>query len=111
MQRARAVDRLCQTEDERQGERLKSALRDSIAHDFRTPLTSIKASVTDLLAAQPNHSPQQEELLTIINEECDRLNHLVQEASDMAKLEAGEFELHFESVPVVALFDAALQHQ
>ena len=111
MERARAVEQLGETEAERQGERLKSALLDSIAHDFRTPLTSIKASVTDLLAAQPKHTPQQEELLTIINEECDRLNHLVQEASDMAKLEAGEFELHFESVPVVALIDAALQRQ
>jgi two-component system, OmpR family, sensor histidine kinase KdpD len=111
MERARAVEQLGETEAERQGERLKSALLDSIAHDFRTPLTSIKASVTDLLAGQPNHTPQQEELLTIINEECDRLNHLVQEASDMAKLEAGEFELHFESVPVVALIDVALQHQ
>ncbi len=111
MERARAIEQLGETEAERQGERLKSALLDSIAHDFRTPLTSIKASVTDLLAGQSNHTPQQEELLTIINEECDRLNHLVQEASDMAKLEAGEFELHFESVPVVTLIDAALQHQ
>ena len=41
--------RLSETEAERQGERLKSALLDSIAHDFRTPLTSIKAAVTDLL--------------------------------------------------------------
>src|SRR6516225_1629110 len=92
MERARAVEQLGETEAERQGERLKSALLDSIAHDFRTPLTSIKASVTDLLAAQPKHTPQQEELLTIINEECDRLNHLVEEAAEMAKLEAGEFE-------------------
>jgi two-component system sensor histidine kinase KdpD len=111
MERARAIEQLGETEAERQGERLKSALLDSIAHDFRTPLTSIKASVTDLLDAQPNHTPQQRELLTIINEECDRLNHLVEEAADMAKLEAGEFELHFEAVHVSAIIDAALQRQ
>jgi two-component system, OmpR family, sensor histidine kinase KdpD len=110
MERARAIEQLGETEAERQGERLKSALLDSIAHDFRTPLTSIKASVTDLLAAVQDHNPQHQELLTIINEECDRLNRLVQEASDMAKLEAGEFELHFESLPVLALIDAALRH-
>ena len=52
MERARAVEQLGETEAERQGERLKSALLDSIAHDFRTPLTAIKAAVTDLLAAQ-----------------------------------------------------------
>ena len=52
IERARAVEQIGETEAERQGERLKSALLDSIAHDFRTPLTSIKAAVTDLLGPQ-----------------------------------------------------------
>jgi two-component system, OmpR family, sensor histidine kinase KdpD len=110
IERARAVEQLGESEADRQGERLKSALMDSIAHDFRTPLTSIKAAVTTLLAG-PNSDPQQgHELLTIINEECDRLNHLVEEASEMAKLEAGEFELHLETVHVEEMIDRALQH-
>jgi two-component system sensor histidine kinase KdpD len=33
----------------RQSERLKSALLDAVAHDLRTPLTSIKSSITTLL--------------------------------------------------------------
>jgi two-component system sensor histidine kinase KdpD len=109
IERARAVEQLSETEAERQGERLKSALLDSIAHDFRTPLTSIKAAVTDLLGPQQGQNPRQQELLTIINEECDRLNHLVEEAAEMAKLEGGEFELHFESVPVVSLVETSVQ--
>src|SRR6202040_4152013 len=52
VERARAVEQLSQTEAERQGERLKSALLDSVTHDFRTPLTSMKAAVTSLLASQ-----------------------------------------------------------
>jgi two-component system, OmpR family, sensor histidine kinase KdpD len=110
IERARAVEQLSETEAERQGERLKSALLDSIAHDFRTPLTAIKAAVTDLLAPAGREVSQENELLTIINEECDRLNHLVEEASEMAKLEAGEFELHFEPVAALSLIDAALEH-
>jgi two-component system, OmpR family, sensor histidine kinase KdpD len=111
MERARAIEQLSETEAERHGERLKSALLDSIAHDFRTPLTSIKAAITDLLESPANQNPQHHhELLTIINEECDRLNHLVEEAAEMAKLEAGEFELHLESVPVATLVDTSLQH-
>jgi two-component system sensor histidine kinase KdpD len=110
IERARAIEQLGVTEAERQGERLKSALLDSIAHDFRTPLTSIKAAVTGLIEPSANYSPQQSELLTIINEECDRLNHLVEEAADMAKLEAGEFELHFAAVPVLSIIEAAIQH-
>jgi len=110
IERARAVEQLSETEAERQGERLKSALLDSIAHDFRTPLTSIKAAVTDLLTSSPTQTAQRSELLTIINEECDRLNHLVEEAAEMAKLEAGEFELHFEALPVSTLVDSSLEH-
>src|SRR6266446_914869 len=90
IQRARAVEQLSQTEAERQGERLKSALLDSVTHDFRTPLTSMKAAVTSLLVTEESVTPQNHELLSIINEECDRLNHLVEEAAEMARLEAGE---------------------
>ncbi len=110
IERTRAIEQIGETEAERQGERLKSALLDSIAHDFRTPLTAIKAAVTDLLGSTSPEKPQQDELLTIINEECDRLNHLVEEAAEMARLEAGEIQLHLEPVAVSTLIDLALQH-
>jgi two-component system sensor histidine kinase KdpD len=108
IERARAVEQLSQTEAERQGERLKSALLDSVTHDFRTPLTSMKAAVTSLLASGKTDAAQRQELLSIINEECDRLNHLVEEASEMARLEAGEIELHFAPTPVQEIVQEAL---
>ena len=107
IERARAVEQLGQTEAERQGERLKSALLDSITHDFRTPLTSMKAAVTSLLASTDSNAT---ELLTIINEECDRLNHLVEEAAEMAKLEAGELTLDLAPVSTGEIIEAALAH-
>jgi two-component system sensor histidine kinase KdpD len=110
MERARAVEQIGETEAERQGERLKSALLDSIAHDFRTPLTAIKAAATDLLASSSTQNHQQHELLTIINEECDRLNHLVEEATEMARLEAGELQLHLKPLSVAEIIEAAVQH-
>ena len=108
IERARAVEKLGETEAERQGERLKSALLDSIAHDFRTPLTSIKAAATSLLAEKNTDADQRQELLSIINEECDRLNRLVEEAAEMSRLEAGEFELQLAPVPITDIIDAAL---
>jgi two-component system sensor histidine kinase KdpD len=108
IERARAVEKLGETEAERQGERLKSALLDSIAHDFRTPLTSIKAATTSLLAAETPDAAQRKELLTIINEECDRLNRLVEEAAEMSRLEAGEFELNLVPTQLGAIIQAAL---
>jgi two-component system, OmpR family, sensor histidine kinase KdpD len=108
IERARAVEQLGQTEAERQGERLKSALLDSITHDFRTPLTSMKAAVSSLLSSFSSDGTHTRELLSIINEECDRLNRLVEEAGEMAKLEAGEITLDLESVPVEEIIEAAL---
>src|SRR5712664_1964878 len=108
IERARAVEQLSQTEAERQGERLKSALLDSVTHDFRTPLTSMKAAVTSLLASGEVVVPQAHELLSIINEECDRLNHLVEEAAEMARLEAGEIELHYAPTSMEEIIQGAL---
>jgi two-component system, OmpR family, sensor histidine kinase KdpD len=110
IERARAVEELGQTEAERQGDRLKSALLDSVTHDFRTPLTSMKAAVTSLLTSSNSVSAQSRELLTIIDEECDRLNHLVEEAGEMAKLEAGEVALDLAPTPANEIIEAALAH-
>lgn len=108
IERARAVEQLSKTEADRQGERLKSALLDSITHDFRTPLTSIKASATTLLSTGGQDAAQRQELLSVIDEECDRLNRLVAEAAEIAQLESGEVELEFSPVPVEQIIDTAL---
>jgi two-component system sensor histidine kinase KdpD len=110
IERARNVELLGKAEADRQGERLKSALLDSITHDFRTPLTSIKASITTLLSNGAAGTASQKELLVVINEECDRLNHLVEEAAEMARLEAGEVELKLEPVSAREIVEAALAH-
>jgi two-component system sensor histidine kinase KdpD len=109
IERARTVEQLSKTEADRQSERLKATLLDAIGHDFRTPLTSIKASVTSLLSNRNATFPQQEELLTVIDEESDRLNHLIQEAAEMARLEAGEIELELRPVLIPELIEAALK--
>jgi two-component system sensor histidine kinase KdpD len=110
IERARAIEQLGQTEAERQGERLKSALLDSITHDFRTPLTSMKAAVSSLLSSLPSTATPNHELLSIINEECDRLNRLVDEAGEMAKIEAGEIALNLEPVAVAEIIQTAVGH-
>jgi two-component system, OmpR family, sensor histidine kinase KdpD len=68
-------------------------LLDSVTHEFRTPLTSIKASVTTLLSGGSLDEQGRRELLTVIDEETDRLNRLVGEAAEMAQLDSGMFKL------------------
>ena len=109
-ERARAVEELGKTEAAREGERLKSALLDSVTHDFRAPLTSIKASVTSLLSSHDATKAEQHELLTVIDEECDRLNQLVGDAAEMARLDAGEFELDLQATSINAIVSAALEY-
>src|SRR5665213_2749564 len=108
IERAHAIEMVGKTEAAREGERLKSALLDAITHDFRTPLTSMKASVTSLLSPAKLDGAQRDELLNIIDEECDRLNRLVGEAAEMARLEAGEVKLQLENVRADDLIAGAL---
>jgi len=92
-ERAGAVEKLGKAEAARESEQLRSALLDSVTHEFRTPLTAIKASVTSLLSNPSLDETQRLELLTVVNEESDRLNHLVGEAAEMAQLDAHKVEL------------------
>jgi two-component system sensor histidine kinase KdpD len=109
IERARAVEQLGQTEASREGERLRTALLDSVTHALRTPLTSIKASVTNLLSNPALNDSQRRELLTIINEESDRLNRLVGEAAEMAQLDSGEVKLRLEAHSVSEIVSVALK--
>jgi len=91
-----------------ESESLKLVFLDAITHDFKSPLTSIKASVTGLLDNLETDREQRKELLTIIDEECDRINELVNEASEIARLESGEMKLDLASHSVEELISAAL---
>jgi K+-sensing histidine kinase KdpD len=94
-----AVDRAKQAEVLEQSEKLKSALLDAVTHDLRTPLTSIKASVTTLLAEVEGDEPvaldqeARHEFLVVINEEADRLNRFVENLVELASIEAGAMRL------------------
>ena len=108
VERAGAVEKLAHAEANRESERLRSILLDSVTHDFRTPLTSIKVSAQSLLGGAELDEPQRRELLTVIDEESDRLNRLVGEAAEMAQLDAGALELRIEPHHIREAIDAAL---
>jgi len=88
IERAGVIEKLSKAEAARESENLRAALLDSVTHELRTPLTGIKAAVTTLMSALPLDEGQRKELLTVINEESDRLNRLVGEAAEMAQLDA-----------------------
>jgi len=61
----------------READRLKDALLASVSHDLRTPLTTIKALAHDLAAAG-------DEQAAVIEQEADRLNHMVADLLDLS---------------------------
>jgi two-component system sensor histidine kinase KdpD len=108
IERASAFEKLSRAEASRESEQLRSVLLDSVTHEFRTPLTAIKASVTSLLGTSIHPPPETHELLTIINEESDRLNRLIGEAAEMAQLDANKVEFNFVAASVRPIVGEAL---
>lgn len=93
LERARGQAAAARAEAARQGEELKSTLLDAIAHEFKTPLTSIKAAASAMLSSVAPQDPEAHELVTIIDEEADRLERLVSEALHMVRVEGGKIQL------------------
>jgi two-component system sensor histidine kinase KdpD len=90
LDRARLDARARNAQLDAETNQLRAAMFSSVTHDLRTPLASIKAGVTSLLDAAVHHDPAQErELLTTILEETDRLNRLVGNLLDLARIRAG----------------------
>jgi two-component system, OmpR family, sensor histidine kinase KdpD len=110
LERAASQSAVNRAEIARQSEELKSTLLDAIAHEFKTPLTSIKAVTTDLLSGSSHSLPQpQRELVTIADESADRLSKLVTEAIQLARAEGGTFHLNRGEHFVKSLISASMR--
>ncbi|HEY6769242.1 MAG TPA: ATP-binding protein [Candidatus Sulfotelmatobacter sp.] len=109
IERAHTVEKLTKTEAARESERLRSMLLDSVTHEFRTPLTSIKASAETLLSNVQLATSDRVDLLTVINEETDRLDRLIGEAAEVAQLDSHQLEFHFAPHSIREAIDAALE--
>lgn len=95
------------TEAVRQSEHLKSVLLDALAHEFVTPLTSIKGAITAIRSEFP-HPPEEDDLLTVAEEESDKLNSVVNEYVDMARIEPGKTRIRRRRVAVSDFVQSSL---
>ena len=102
--RYRAFANESRIERERQTEQLRATVLDSLAHEYKTPLTAIRAASTGL-AEMGRLSPGQSELVSLISEQTELLNELTTRLLTTASLDAVDVTLHVEPVGVPALIE------
>jgi PAS domain S-box-containing protein len=93
----------------RRVDELRNDLVSTVAHELRTPLTSLRMAVHLCLeqAAGPL-TEKQADLLHAAREECERLQAMVDELLDLARIQSGRIELHRARIAPATLIDAAV---
>ncbi len=109
LERSTALDRYSRVEAAREGERLRSALLDSVTHELRTPLTAIRAAATSLLSQPSLEESQRHEMFAILDEESARLDRLIGQAVEMAQLDTDGIEVRPRLQPLQEVIDMALE--
>jgi PAS domain S-box-containing protein len=84
-------------------ERSRADLVSTVAHELRSPLTSVKGFTATLLAKWPRFTDDQKRvMLETVNADADRVTRLITELLDVSRIEAGRIELHRELVDVAS---------
>jgi two-component system sensor histidine kinase KdpD len=105
LERARAQELAHEVEMTRRSEQLRSTLIDAMAHEFKTPLTSIRATTTLLLDKTEQSRENQMELLRIADEEAQHLGTLIEDTVEMARLDAGYIKINCEELDIFEIIE------
>jgi two-component system sensor histidine kinase KdpD len=94
----------------KEADKLKTALLSMVSHDFRSPLTGIKAAVSALLQESPQEldSAEAKQLLQGIEQEADRINRMVGNILNLSRLEADAWKPELESSSLAEIIGSAL---
>ncbi len=109
LEQRRLRAKAAEAETRAEADQLRTAILRAVSHDLRTPLASIKASSTSLLADDIDWSPaQQRDFVETIDEEADRLDRLVGNLLDMSRIESGALAVSSRAVGLEEVVGLAL---
>ena len=92
-----------------ESERLRNSLLAALSHDLRTPLTVLVGVADTLVNSRPHLSADQLDLAGTIRDQALRMNSLVENLLDMARLQAGEVRLQRQWQPLEAVVGSAIK--
>ena len=110
LRRQRLADAAAELEIARRSDELKSALLDSVSHDLRTPLATMRAAAGTLGdPAVPVSEAERVRLGQAIDTEAERLNRLVGNLLDMSRVDSGALKPELEVLPLSAVLDPIVE--
>jgi two-component system sensor histidine kinase KdpD len=109
LERDRLAQEATSAEVARRSEAAKTALLDSVSHDLRTPLATIRAAAGSLMdPALDEAADVRHERAAVIDREAERLNRLVANLLDMSRIESGDLKARLEPFPLEDLVETTL---
>jgi two-component system sensor histidine kinase KdpD len=108
LERARGEEATARAEAARHSSELRAVVLDALAHEFKTPLTSMKAASSDLLTSA-TVGARDRELAAILDEELDRFQGLITDAVQMLRIDAGDFVVHRDRHHLGVIVNATLR--
>jgi two-component system sensor histidine kinase KdpD len=109
LERVHYVDVAQSTTVQMESERLRNSLLSAISHDLRTPLAALVGLAESMALTKPPPSEQQAEIATSIREEALRMNSLVNNLLDMARLQSGQVHLSQQWLPLEEAIGGAIR--
>jgi two-component system sensor histidine kinase KdpD len=108
LDRAAAAEERARFESEQRGEALRNTILNALAHNFRTPLTCIKAAASMMRGSADVPGTFSRELVEVIDEEADRLEELIRESLDLERIQSRQANPRMEDCSLAAVVSSVL---
>jgi two-component system sensor histidine kinase KdpD len=109
LDRAAAAEARARVESTQRGEQLRNTILNALAHNFKTPLTCIKAAASMMRGSEGAPGTYSQELVEVIDEEADRLDILIRDSLDLARIQSRQENPRIEDWTIDSIVSGVLE--